>query len=248
VEPRPGLHSPHRHPFWLGRVRAKARSNRGVAVLEAAFVTPVFFILVLGIMEAGLYMKDYLAVSNAVRAGARSASASGANGQADLYTLIDIANEATGLSGDQLQYIVVYKATGPGAGPTDTGGPTAGCKSGEPVAGVCNVYRKADIDKARTQVAEEKAQAAAVAAGVARTVDANKIWFGCLTTGPNANQSPDRYWCPGTRKDARSDNNRAGPDYVGIWMKVQHGWVTRMFGTTTTMTDQSVIQIEPRSE
>lgn len=229
-------------------MHARARSQRGVAILEAAFITPVFFILVLGIFEAGLYMKDYLAVSNAVRAGARAASASGANGQADLYTLADIADEASALGSNQIDYVVIYKATGPGAGPTDVGGPTAGCKSGEPVTGVCNVYRPADFAKARAQIAEEKAQAAAAEAGIARTLDTQKIWFGCLTTGPNAGQSPDRYWCPGTRKDARSDNNRAGPDYVGVWMKVKHPWVTRMFGADTTMTDQSVIQIEPRSE
>ena len=238
----------HRHPLWINRVRAKARSNRGVAVVEAAFITPVFFALIIGIFEAGLYMKDYLAVSNAVRAGARSASAAGANGQADMYTLIDVSNESSALSGDQLEYIVIYKATGPGAGPTDVGGPTGGCKSGIPVAGLCNVYRKADILKARAQVTEEAAQAAAAKAGVSRTLDQNKIWFGCLVAGANANQSPDRFWCPGARKDARSDNNRAGPDYVGVWMKVNHKWVTRMFGNLTTLTDQSVIQIEPRSE
>jgi hypothetical protein len=219
-----------------------------VAIVEAAFVTPVFFALILGIFEGGLYMKDYLSMSNAVRAGARSASASGANGQADLYTVIDIADEAAALAGDQIQYVVVYKATGPGAGPTDVGGPTAGCKSGQPVTGVCNVYTTADFAKARAQVAEEKAQILADEAGIARTLDTNKIWFGCLTTGPHANASPDRYWCPGTRKDARSDNSRAGPDYVGIWMKVNHSWVTKLFGSATTMTDQSVIQIEPRSE
>jgi hypothetical protein len=248
VEPRSGLSVQHRHPLWINRVHAKARSHRGVAIVEAAFVTPVFFALILGIFEGGLYMKDYLSMSNAVRAGARSASASGANGQADLYTVIDIADEAAALAGDQIQYVVVYKATGPGAGPTDVGGPTAGCKSGQPVTGVCNVYTTADFAKARAQVAEEKAQILADEAGIARTLDTNKIWFGCLTTGPHANASPDRYWCPGTRKDARSDNSRAGPDYVGIWMKVNHSWVTKLFGSATTMTDQSVIQIEPRSE
>ncbi|WP_421119308.1 TadE family protein [Aquihabitans daechungensis] len=39
-----------------------------MAIVEAAFVTPVFFAMILGIFEAGLYMKDYLAMSNAVRA------------------------------------------------------------------------------------------------------------------------------------------------------------------------------------
>lgn len=249
VEPRLGLPRHQPHPLWINRARAKARSNRGAAIVEAAFITPVFFALILGIFEAGLYMKDYLAVSNSVRAGARSASASGANSKADMYTIIDIANETAALSGNQIEYVVIYKATGPGAGPTDVGGPDdVGCKSGVPVAGVCNVYRYADFEKAREQAKEENAQAAAVTAGIARTLNTDKIWFGCVTSGPHADLSPDRFWCPGTRKDARSDNNRAGPDYVGVWMKVDHRWVTRMFGTATTMTDQSVIQIEPRSE
>lgn len=248
VEPSSGLPRQHRHPLWIGRVRAKARSNRGVAIVEAAFITPVFFALILGIFEAGLYMKDYLAVSNAVRAGARSASASGANAQADMYTIIDVSNESAALASNQIEYLVVYKATGPGAGPTDVGGPSGGCKSGVPVAGVCNVYRPADFVKAREQAVEEQAQAAAAEAGIARTLNTDKIWFGCVTTGPHANASPDRFWCPGTRADARSDNNRAGPDYVGVWMKVNHKWVTKLFGSNSVMTDQSVIQIEPRSE
>ena len=242
VELRPGLPDQQRHPSWLHRCRAKARSNRGVAIVEAAFITPVFFALVLGIMEGGLYMKDYLAMSNAVRAGARSASAAGADGEADLYTLYDISNEAGALGGNQIQYVVVYKASGIGTAPTAT------CSGGTSAAGTCNVYTPADIAKAVAQVKEQSAQAAAVAAGQTRTLDSSKIWFGCLTTGVRAGQSPDRYWCPGTRADARSSNNKAGPDYVGVWMKVNHGWVTKMFGNTTTMTDQSVIQIEPRSE
>jgi hypothetical protein len=248
VEPRSRLLVQHRHPLWANRVRSRARSHRGVAIVEAAFITPVFFALILGIFEAGLYMKDYLAMSNSVRAGARSASAGGANALSDMYTIIDIDNESAALGGDQLGYIVVYKATGPGAGPTDVGGPQGGCKSGIPVTGVCNVYDDDDILKARAQAKELADQAAAAEAGISRTLDESKMWFGCVTSGPNANQSPDRFWCPGERKDARSDNNQAGPDYVGVWMKVNHAWVTRMFGTNSTMTDQSVIQIEPRSE
>jgi len=245
VEPRPGLSHQDRHHPWIHRIRAKARSNRGVAIVEAAFITPVFFALILGIMEGGLYMKDYLSLSNAVRAGARSASAAGADGEADLYTIFDISNEAAALGGNQIQYIVIYKASGPGAGPEDASG---SCRGGTSVTNVCNVYYPADIAKAIAQVKELSAQAAAVAAGQTRTLNSDKIWFGCLTTGPHANASPDRYWCPGTRADARSSNNRSGPDYVGVWMKVNHGWVTKMFGNISTMTDQSVVQIEPRSE
>jgi Flp pilus assembly protein TadG len=213
-----------------------------VAIVEAAFVTPVFFVLLLGIIEGGLFMNDYLGVSSAVRAGARTASANGAIGDADLYTLLNVSRESSALDNDQIQYIVIYKANGFGSDPTAT------CKAGTSVTGVCNVYYPADIAKAVEQVEEESAQDAAIAAGQTRTLDQTKIWFGCLTSGPNANASPDRHWCPGTRVDTRSGNSGAGPDYVGIYIKANHDWVTKLFGDNTTITDQSVIQIEPRAE
>jgi hypothetical protein len=234
---------------WLGRLRERAREQRGIAVVEAAFVTPIFFMLIFGVVEGGMYMQDKLAVSSAVRAGARSASAWGAVAQADLYTVYQLALESTALNAGQLDYIVIYKATGFGEAPTDDGGgPAGGCRSGVPVTGVCNVYRAADLDKAIAQVEEESAQEAAITAGVNRTLNQSKIWFGCVTTGPNAGQSPDRYWCPSSRKDARSDNNRSGPDFVGVYMKARHNFVTGMFGRTAVISDQSVIQIEPRTE
>lgn len=229
-------------------MRARARDNRGVAIVEAAFVTPVFFILILGIIEAGLYMKDYLGLSSAVRAGARSASAGGAQAESDLYTLLDVVRESEALDEGDIQYVVIYKATGLGAGPTDDGGPDGGCRSGIPVTGVCNVYYPADFAKAAEHAKEVDDQRQAILNDTPRTLNPNKIWFGCLTSGPHAGESPDRHWCPSSRKDARSDNNQAGPDYVGVWMKAEHTWVTKMFGSARTMSDQSVIQIEPRSE
>src|SRR3954471_4646405 len=49
-----------RRASWVGRSRERARSNRGIALVEAAFVTPVFFALVLGVAEIGLVMNNYL--------------------------------------------------------------------------------------------------------------------------------------------------------------------------------------------
>lgn len=216
--------------------------------MEAAIATPVFVALILGVVEGGLYMKDYLAVSSAVRAGARSASAAGSDRTADLYTVLNIGRESTGINRDQIEFVVIYKATGFGAGPTTESGPGTGCQAGQPKAGVCNVYRPEDFARAEAQVAEETLQAKAAAAGQPRSLDLSKVWFGCVETGPNAYRSPDRYWCPTTRKVANSDNNRQGPDYVGVWIKAKHPWVTGMFGDNQQMTDQSVIQIEPRRE
>jgi hypothetical protein len=218
------------------------RSERGVTMVEAAFVTPIFLFFIMAIIEGGLYMNDYLALSSSTRAGVRASSALGAVGRADMYTLIDIDREASALRDDQIEYVVIYKASGFGADPTDA------CKNGASVANVCNVYRREDIDKAWAQLEEESAQEAAIAANQTRTLDTSKQWFGCLITGPNAGNSPDRHWCPGDRVDARSGNSNSGPDYVGVYIKAEHPWVAKIFGDQTTLTEKSVIQIEPRTE
>lgn len=216
-----------RHPAWISRVKARARDNRGVAIIEAAFITPVFFILVLGIVEVGLAMNDNLALGNAVRAGSRAASASGNDAKADMYTLLRIGKEASAVDGGSINHIVIYKPATFGEGPTDA------CKGGLSVANVCNAYSMADVTAATVQVKEETE---ALAAG--RPVDQSKIVFGCAKV-----DSPDKPWCPTDRKVTVGGT---GPEYVGVWMSLDHAWVTKMFGESITLTDQSVIRLEPR--
>ena len=113
-------------------------------MVEAAFVTPVFLALLLGLMEIGLYMNDYLAVANTVRGGARAASVAGNDMYADYYILQAIKEESAAIPRQQIQDIVVYKATAFG---TD---PNANCLAGTAVAGQCNVYHAGDLDKAES--------------------------------------------------------------------------------------------------
>src|SRR6187200_229959 len=49
----------HRDPV---RGPVGTRRELGAALIEAAYVLPVFFLLIFGIMEIGLYMNDDLAV------------------------------------------------------------------------------------------------------------------------------------------------------------------------------------------
>ncbi|MCU1358237.1 MAG: hypothetical protein JWM89_3655 [Acidimicrobiales bacterium] len=205
-----------RRSSWAGRLRELARENRGVAVLEAAIITPVFFSLILGIAEIGLCMNDYLAVSNATRVGARVASSTGADLYSDYWVLTAVESASTALQRNKLVKIVVYKPSAYGEAPTSTcqaGTPTAG--TGTTHTGACNVYDAADLL-------------------------APKANFGCLTT-----QTLDQYWCPTVRKITLTG---AGTDYVGVWMQYNHPWLTRMFGSTRTLTDQSVIRLEPRTQ
>lgn len=178
-----------------------------MAILEAAFVTPVFVALLLGVCEIGLAMNDYLALASSVRAGARVASASGNDVLADHGILVALDRESSALGRGQIDLIVVYKPATFGDAPSTT------CQAGTPVTGVCNVYQAADLARPKTD-------------------------FGCQVA-----RNLDKYWCPSSRKTSLSGS---GSDYVGVWMKIQHPWITKMFGNTKTLTDMSVVRLEPR--
>ena len=137
-----------------------------------------------------------------------------------------IAKESSALNRANIDRIVIYKPTAFGQAPSAT------CQAGTAVANVCNVYVPADLVAAQVQVTEET-----LALSENRAPDASKVKFGCSVT------SPDRFWCPSTRKVTQTG---AGPDYVGVWMQIRHPWITKMFGTDRTLTDASVIRLEPR--
>lgn len=212
------------------RSQAATRSSElGASIVEATFTFLVFFTLVIAVFEGGLYMKDDLAVANTVRSGARAASATGNESRADLYTIVNMARESTALDRKDIVRIVVYKPSTFGEEPPAT------CKNGTPVTDVCNVYTAVEMRQAEVQVAEE---AAALAEN--RAPDASKIVFGCLNAS-----SPDYEWCPTRRKISPTGT---GPEYVGVWMRLEHRWVTKLFGNARTIEDRSIIRLEPRSE
>jgi Flp pilus assembly protein TadG len=56
------------------------------------------------------------------------------------------------------------------------------------------------------------------------------------------NSAPEGGWCPETRNVSL----QGGPDYVGIYLKVTHPWITGLFGNNLTMKRTAVIQLEPQ--
>lgn len=198
------------HRRSAGAFRGSTRDrSRGSVIVEAAMVTPLFLMLVFGIVEVGLAMNDSLALSHTVRAGTRVASASGNDLLADYGIIQAVKRESSALPRDQIQLIVVYKANKYGEPPSDScqGGNATGTGSNP-----CNVYYPADFDKVKSR-------------------------WGCK---PTENLE---VWCPTKRNVSLAS---PGPDYIGVWMKVEHKWVTQMFGETLTLTDSSVIRLEPR--
>jgi Flp pilus assembly protein TadG len=54
----------------------------------------------------------------------------------------------------------------------------------------------------------------------------------------------DASWCPTSRQAAVT----GPPDYVGVYLKVTHRYMTRILGNTKTLADQTIIRIEPQRQ
>ena len=79
----------------ISRLRERrASGERGAALVEAAFITPVFALVIFGILEFGLTFRDYLTVANASRDSGRAASAYGDDLYAD-YNIIQVAQQSS---------------------------------------------------------------------------------------------------------------------------------------------------------
>lgn len=201
----------HRRRSGAFRGRAGDRSL-GAVLVESAFVTPIFFMLVLGLLEVGLAMNDNLALAHSVRAGTRVASASGNDLLADYGIVQAIRRESAALDPDAIKLVVVYRADKLGDPPSPQ------CQNGVANAVItqgarpCNVYDTSDFARPKARWGCKPAEGLEV-------------------------------WCPTARKVTQANG---GTEYIGVWMKVEHRWVTGMFGSTVTLTDQSVIRLEPR--
>lgn len=64
--------------------------------------------------------------------------------------------------------------------------------------------------------------------------------FGCDPSS-NPTPDPDRHWCPTDRIVAVGTL-----DFVGVYMRVSHTYITGLFGTSITFEDTSVLKVEPQ--
>jgi Flp pilus assembly protein TadG len=118
---------------WLCRRIRRLRSQRGATALEAALVTPLLIVLVLGIIEFSLIMRDHAVVVSDSRTGARIASTGAGAGKGtcetgplappcvttDVPALAQLAADAIQRQGSampvsNIDYILVYKANSDG--------------------------------------------------------------------------------------------------------------------------------------
>ncbi len=205
---------------WRRRGNQSRRGERGTALVEAAFVTPLFLILIFGIMEFGFLFRNYLTVANTTREGSRTASVSGSSPEADYLTLRSVEHAFAAWGVENLDFVVIYHATGP----NDTIPP--GCKVG-PVPNKCNYFTPAEFLLSLNDAADNPTD-----------------YFRCVPA-----IAVDRHWCPADRNTGLSDpaagGYGSGPAYIGVYVQAEHHYVTGFFGSTGTLSDDRIIRIEP---
>ncbi|MFT4010077.1 MAG: pilus assembly protein [Nocardioidaceae bacterium] len=92
------------------RSRRRHRTQKGAVAIEAALITPVFILVLFGIIEFGMLFKDWLAVSSSVRAGARLASAEPRVTTFAQDAADNVAMEGNALQMTNVKQLWVYKA------------------------------------------------------------------------------------------------------------------------------------------
>ncbi|MEP6658981.1 MAG: TadE/TadG family type IV pilus assembly protein [Acidimicrobiales bacterium] len=199
-----------------GRPR-RFRGDHGATIVEAAFVTPVFFLLVFGIMEFGWLYKDWMSVANASHDGAREGSASGVDAYADYNILFVIQRSLAALS-KNVDYIIVFKASGPN----------------DPVPGACKAVADAGLRGVPSKC------------NVYYPADWNAPSYGQSSFGYDAVANPnpallDLNWPGLSRSDHKTD---PGPDWLGVFVQATHDSLTGISAGNQVLTKTSVIQIE----
>jgi Flp pilus assembly pilin Flp len=194
----------------------RKRDQRGAVAVEAALLTPLLALVLFGIIEMSLFMRDVSSVSSATHVGARTASVSAGAGPgtcqassnpppcspASVPALAQAAADAiqrggTAMPQDQINWILVYQAN-PQGYPLPSGNTSANCS----VNCVKYVW-DAGLDKFR------------YASGT---------------------------WTSSTINACINDPNRMA---VGVIMNADHPWITGLFGSGVTVEERNVMQFEP---
>ncbi len=177
---------------------------------------PVLMILILGIIEMSLMMKDAVSTNSSVRTGARVASAAAGAGPgtcqassnpppctpASAPAVAQLAADAIQKAGsampkDSIKWILVYSAN----------------TKGYPLPSTNTTY-------------------------TCSTKCVKFVW----DTGLNKFRYASGSWSSATINACLNDPNR---ESVGVVMQADHPWVTGLFGDGVTLEERSVMQFEP---
>jgi TadE-like protein len=98
-------------PFHLALKRRRSNEEKGAAVVEGALVFGMFFLLIFGLIETGLYFMSWSTGRNATTEAAHQAALDGRSSDADYSALRSVKKTVQDLGGS-FNYLIVYRANG----------------------------------------------------------------------------------------------------------------------------------------
>lgn len=204
------------------RRRASGRREEGAALVEIALVATLVFTIFLAMFEFGLLFRDSLTVTDAVSDATRIAAVIGPDivdgTNADFAAVRAVREGLASLNDDQIQTIVVFKSGGGGSAVDQV--PVA-CRNGNSLAGICNAY---DATAAFNAI-----------------VGGDTGYFEC-PTGGTPSSDPACGWDPEDRQDGPTS---ADVETVGVYVLVERGGYTGLFGNSWTISRASTLRLEP---
>jgi Flp pilus assembly pilin Flp len=94
----------------MQRFRSRLRSEDGAAAVEAALIIPLLIFLLFGIIEISLLLRDHVATTSLVRAGARTASALPRSSTMVPDTVAAMERAGSALPKDSYEELWIYRA------------------------------------------------------------------------------------------------------------------------------------------
>lgn len=190
-------------------------------MVEAAIVTPVFLLILFGLLEFGMVARSELTTTNASRDGGRVASVYSDDAFADYWILDAIQHSIDPLGAEKIEYVVIFRIENVG----DEMNPL--CHTQSVSAAVdpvrpCNRYTQAEM---------------ALPPYLSDNLTPTGFW-GC-DIGPQP--AVDNAWCAKDRVTSLS----SGLDLIGVYVNARHFYITGFFGDEREVDDVTIIQIEP---
>ncbi len=209
----------------------RGSGDDGIAIVEAALMTPVFFLLIFAVFEGGLLFRTYLTVGDMTADGALAGAIQGddmavvdlgsgpveVNGDYSVVAAIREASSAVPV--DDIEQIVIFRSH-----PADTRPPV------DQVPNVCKGGLTSETQKCNAYPPREAFLA---------VQDGDIPYFEC-TAGVGRSCG----WDPGSRKDGPLVSDI---EYLGLYIRANRPNITGVLGESTTIERGAILRLEPGS-
>lgn len=205
--------------------QSRSIGERGLSIVEFAFVALIMFTIVAGTVDYGRGWQSGMAITEAARTGARVGSSQANRPNADYDALMGLRASLTASNKmDDLELVVIYYSN------TANGQVPASCTTASP-SGTCNVFNRAQLLALNNNSFN--------ITWAANPDDPPTGGNGCAKSG-NALRAG---WCPTSRTNAPQGDAQ----YMGVYIRYRQRNLFPILGNDRVLSRTAVMRLEPPS-